>query len=283
MEEQISLDRINQATYAREDVTRYYFAVDELLPAERAILEKLKPTIADSKILDIGVGGGRTVPHLTDISNDYVGIDYLETFVEEASRKYPDTKIMLGDARDLSNFDDDTFDFVLFSYNGLGSIGHEGRIKALNEVARVLKKGGTFLFSAHNRDYEYFRKLPWQRRFHFSKRYLIYFLHCLYHLPKHLKMRKLEIHDEDYAIINDGDHRYSLLLYYISIDKQFEQLRQAGFRDVEAFDTEGKRVTKDRSSHWIHYTAIKAAMGWVIAPIEQLGFWSSTCTYLAAV
>ena len=113
------------------------------------------------------------------------------------------------------------------------------------------------MFSTHNRDYRYFNKLPWQQKIHYNAGYFIFFLHCLYHLPKHYKMKKHEIYTDDYAIINGGDHRFSLFLYYISIDKQLKQLTDVGFSGIEAYDVEGKLVESDTLSHWIHYLARK--------------------------
>ena len=215
------------------------------------------PTIKDSKILELGVGGGRLTKYLLQISKDYTGVDYVAKFAEETGKKYPNAKILCGDARNLKDFGDQTFDFVLFSYNGIDYVSNEDRLKALKEIYLVLKKGGIFMFSSHNRDYQYFNKLPWEHHIKFDVKYFIFVLHCLYHLPKHFKMKKHEIHADNYAIVNDGDHRFSLLLYYISIEKQVEQLSEIGFSGIEAYDIEGKLVESDSASHWIYYLARK--------------------------
>ncbi|HLM00030.1 MAG TPA: class I SAM-dependent methyltransferase [Pyrinomonadaceae bacterium] len=257
MENQAVVGRVNKATFARDDVLKYFQNLETLFEAEKVLFERLAGSIRNSKILDIGIGGGRTTKYLLEISSDYTGIDYVAEFAEETSKKYPAARIMQGDARDLKEFEDETFDFVLFSYNGIDAVSHEDRLKALGEVHRVLKKGGAFIFSSHNRDYKYFNKLPWQQKVHFSRNYLMFSLHCLYHLPKHFKMKKHEIYAGDYAIVNDGDHRFSLLLYYISIDKQIRQLTDSGFSGVEAYNFKGERVERDTSSHWIYYLARK--------------------------
>lgn len=248
---------LNKATYARGDVLEHYQYLDALFVPEKVLFEKLSPTIKDKKILDIGIGAGRTTKHLLQISTDYTGIDYVSEFAEETAKKYPDSKILLGDARNLIEFEDRSFDFVLFSFNGLDYVLSEDRLKALKEIYRVLKKGGIFMFSSHNRDYKYFTKLPWQRKIEFDARFLRFSLYCLYHLPKHLKMKKHEIHTDEYALVNDPDHRFSLLHYYISIDKQARQLASVGFSGIEAYDKEGKLVEADTSSDWIYYLAKK--------------------------
>jgi len=70
-------------------------------------------------------------------------------------------------------------------------------------------------------------------------------------------MKKYAVHTEEYAVINDIDHRFSMLLYYITIDKQIRQLERRGFMDVKAYDVDGKMVESDTKSHWIYYVASK--------------------------
>ncbi len=258
MEQQLALNFINKATYARADVVKFYQNTEVLLKAEEVLFEKLSSKIRNSKMLDIGIGGGRTTKYLLPLSPDYVGVDYVPQFAEETAKKYPSANIFCGDATNLKEFDAETFDFVLFSYNGLDSISNEQRLLVFKEVSRVLKKDGIFMFSSHNRDYKYFRKLPWDQKFQFNRGFVIFYLHCLYHLPKHFKMKKHEIHTDEYAIVNDGDHRFSLLLYYISINNQKKQLAVNGFNNVEAYDINGELVTSDTDSHWIHYLARKS-------------------------
>lgn len=257
MENQLSLNLVNKTTYARADVLEYFQSIEALFEAERVLFEKMLPVIKDSKILDIGIGGGRTTKHLLQISSDYTGVDYVPEFAEETAKKFPDANILCGDARDMKEFEDEAFDFILFSYNGIDSVSHEDRLKILKETYRVLKKGGIFMFSSHNRDYENFNKLPWQRKIEFDLKFFKFFLYCLYHLPNHFKMKKHEIFTDDYAIVNDGDHRYSLLLYYISIERQIKQLEEIGFYDIEPYDMQGNLTNGDTSSHWIYYLAKK--------------------------
>ncbi|MFN2501634.1 MAG: class I SAM-dependent methyltransferase [Pyrinomonadaceae bacterium] len=257
MQTQVILDAVNKTAYGRPDVVKYFRTIDELLPPEKVIFEKLSSRIRDSKILDLGVGGGRTTKYLLQLSDDYTGVDYVAEYAAETAKKYPEANILCGDAADLQVLQANTFDFVLFSFNGIDAISHEHRLRALKEVHRVLKPGGMFMFSSHNRDYKYFKKMPWQRKPHFSVGYLTFFLHCLFYLPNHLRMRKHQVFAGDHAIVNDGDHRFSLLLYYINIDKQVEQLAKAGFSDVEAYDMSGQIVKSDTASHWIYYLATK--------------------------
>lgn len=251
------LSSSNKAAYARADVVDYFQRFDDLFPAERVLFNRLSERIMGAKLLDLGIGGGRTTAHLLPVCKDYTGVDYVPQFANETAQKYPDARIMYGDARDLKEFGNETYDFVLFSFNGLDCISDTDRPRALSEIFRVLKPGGILMFSSHNRDYENFNRLPWRQKIQYNTGFLKFCMYCLYHLPKHFGMKKYEVHTEEYAVINDSDHRFSMLLYYIAIDKQIKQLERRGFMDVKAYDVDGTMVDSDTKSHWIYYLASK--------------------------
>jgi ubiquinone/menaquinone biosynthesis C-methylase UbiE len=248
------IDEINKSAYAAAEVVDWYEDLDFILKPEAAILRKITPVIKDKKLLDIGIGAGRTTKFLLEISKDYTGIDYTPRSAELAQEKFPAAKILCCDARDLRVFGDAVFDFVLFSFNAIDYMIHEDRVRVLREIHRVLKPGGLFMFSTHNRDHKYFDKFPWQE----GKFDLGHLKSCLYtflHLPKHYRMKKHEIRTERYAIINDTAHGFSLLAYYISLAEQVKQLDEAGFVEVEAYDMEGNPTEQDRDFPWIYYLA----------------------------
>ncbi len=251
------INSVNQKTYANAKVLDYYLRLDQLFPAERVLFEKLSTKIENSKILDIGVGGGRTTKYLLPIGSDYTGVDYVPEFIERIKRKYTGGNFSVGDARDLTEFTDATFDFVLFSYNGIDYVSHEDRLKVLKEVYRVLKRGGIFMFSSHNRDYRHFRKPHWLIEPRFNAAFVKNLLSYIFFFPKHLRMKKYEIFGDEYAVVNDSDHRFSLFHYYIRIAKQTQQLETIGFSEIEAYNAKGEQVEADTESFWIYYLASK--------------------------
>jgi SAM-dependent methyltransferase len=251
------VDEVNKRTYARKDVLDWYDNLDFILKPERVILEKIAPLIRNKKLLDIGIGGGRTTKLLLEISKDYTGIDYTHRSVEITASKYPEATVLCGDARDLRVFADETFDFVLFAFNSIDYIAHDDRIRALGEIHRVLKPGGLFMFSTHNRDFKYFNKLPWQQGIQFNLSYLKSCLYTAAHLPRHFLMKQHEIYTDQYAIINDNAHGFSLLAYYIGTSKQIEQLESTGFVDTEAYNMEGNLIDCDKNFPWTHYLTKK--------------------------
>jgi ubiquinone/menaquinone biosynthesis C-methylase UbiE len=155
-------------------------------------------------------------------------------------------------------FSDHTFDFVQFSFNGIDYMAHDDRIKTLKEIHRVLEPGGLFMIATHNRDYAYFGKMPWQEGIQWNLNFLKSSLYILCYLPRHIRLKSHEIYTDEYAIINDTAHGFSLLTYYISVSEQARQLEQAGFTGVESWDMTGNVTAQDSASPWIHYLARRA-------------------------
>jgi SAM-dependent methyltransferase len=252
-----SIDRINQRAYNSGTALRFYDRPAGLFEAEQVILHRLLPEIRGKTLLDIGVGAGRTTPFLLDISSDYIGIDYSPVLVRRAKEKFGLQTIFECDVRDLSRFRNDTLDFALFSYNGLDTIPHDGRLKELHEIRRVLKPNALFVFSAHNRNSKDLNQ-PFWNALRTQRWTLTLFKRVIWALllqPRHHRMRHLEIHEKDYAVLNDNGLRYRCLIYFISVSAQITQLRACGFDNIEAFDMRGRSVDDDYEALWVYYVA----------------------------
>ena len=90
----------------------------ELVAPERNILIKLKEKWHKSKMLDIGVGTGRTSYTFSAIVNDYTGIDYSHAMIERCKATIPQDKAVrfcVEDATDLGKYVDSKFDFILLA------------------------------------------------------------------------------------------------------------------------------------------------------------------------
>jgi ubiquinone/menaquinone biosynthesis C-methylase UbiE len=102
-------------------------------------------------ILDLGVGGGRTMGYLSAIARRYVGVDYAFEMIDVCRAKYPSLDFLTADASDLVIFPDGSFEAVVFSFNGIDYIVPDaGSQRCLQECHRVLRNGGTLVFSSHN-------------------------------------------------------------------------------------------------------------------------------------
>jgi SAM-dependent methyltransferase len=126
-----------------------YRASEGLTPCESALFDRYLDTGMD--ILDLGVGAGRTTAVLLPDARRYVGIDVVAAMVDACRERHPQADIRQGDASDLSAFDDESFDVVVFSFNGLDCLHPiEQRARCMAEMHRVLRRGGVALLSSHN-------------------------------------------------------------------------------------------------------------------------------------
>jgi SAM-dependent methyltransferase len=125
----------------------------DLHAVERLLLAKLGTRWGELSMLDLGVGAGRTTYTFGAISGRYVGVDYSPAMVRLARERVGESSrvtLTEGDARAMPEFANASFDVVLFSFNGIDSNDHDGRLAALREVRRVLRPDGVFLFSSHS-------------------------------------------------------------------------------------------------------------------------------------
>ena len=145
----ISGSAVNRRRYSSPDVIAHYALSEGLDPAEELLFGRyLGPGMS---ILDLGVGGGRTTRYLAPSANTYVGLDNSPAMIEVCRSKYPALAFVVGDASDLRAFEDQSFDAVVFSFNGIDYLedGQE-RSRCLTEIARVLRDDGVLIFSSHN-------------------------------------------------------------------------------------------------------------------------------------
>ncbi len=95
----------------------------------------LKPT---DHVLDIGCGPGELAAQLAEKVEHMTGIDFADTMIAEARRRYPALEFHQADAEQLP-FDGDQFDAVIVNY----CAHHLARPdRVFDELRRVLKPGG---------------------------------------------------------------------------------------------------------------------------------------------
>ncbi len=112
----------------------------------------------DDRILELGCGTGRIAIGLAELGYKHVlGVDQARNMVREARRINKVLELSAsfqhGDATRLK-FEDELFDGAIFGFNGLMQIpGRENRRQAFAEINRVLRPGGLFVFTSHDRDH----------------------------------------------------------------------------------------------------------------------------------
>ncbi|MCQ1529947.1 MULTISPECIES: class I SAM-dependent methyltransferase [Lutispora] len=153
-----------------EGIAKYYEGYDEesrlikdnshkveFISTTHVLDKKIKK---DARILEVGAGTGRYSFYYLNKGHMITALDIVQKNVELMMEKArtiesKNIEIKLGDARNLSQFDSNTFDVVLC----LGPIYHlsklEDRIKCIGECMRVLKPGGILAVAYINRYAQY--------------------------------------------------------------------------------------------------------------------------------
>jgi len=247
--------------FAMRTAVGAYTKFDGLEPAEENALREVSERVRGGRILDLGVGGGRTVDALLKISSNYVGVDYIPEMVAACKIKFPHTKFEFADARSMPKFEDKSFDLIVFSWAGICMVDHIGRITILNEVRRLLKKGGFFIFSSYNKNSPALNtpfELPalhWTTNpLKMALQLAAFSRDLAVRVRNRLMLRRHEIHTTEYSIINDKCHDYHTMLYYISLHEQSKQLSRAGFSgEIRAYDSSGQEIIGDNREDSILY------------------------------
>jgi ubiquinone/menaquinone biosynthesis C-methylase UbiE len=126
---------------------------------------------ASGKVLEIGAGTGLNIP-LYDPSVELTMTEPYPPMVKRLQRRVgeqtPAAKVLRAPAEDIP-FEDDTFDTVVST---LVLCGVDDQPRALRELRRVLKPGGTFLFLEHVRSDEP-GLARWQDRLNGLNRFMV--------------------------------------------------------------------------------------------------------------
>ncbi len=119
----------------------------EYLTTIRQIEKHLKP---GGKILDLGAGTGEYSLYFANKGYEVKAIELVENHVDQIKEKVTEKMnidVVQGNALDLSQIDDNTYDIVLC----FGPLYHlekiEDRIKCISEVKRVCRENGKMFFA----------------------------------------------------------------------------------------------------------------------------------------
>jgi ubiquinone/menaquinone biosynthesis C-methylase UbiE len=123
-------------------------SVYRLQPEEKHLFAKYYRS--GDRILDLACGLGRTTLILYEMGLSVRGIDASETLINVAKRRFPYLDLGVGSFARIEE-PDSAYSHVLISSNALDLAYPESqRDIALRECLRVLKAGGTFIYSSHN-------------------------------------------------------------------------------------------------------------------------------------
>lgn len=260
------METINRRTWENPWSIREYGRSAGFLDDGERVAFTLALEHGPKRVLDIGVGGGRTTDLLAG-GRDYVGIDYTAPMIERARAKHPTLRFEHMDARDLSAFAPSSFDLVVFSFNGIDSVNPEGRLQILQEAFRVLAPGGQFVFSTFHKDWEGFADLPDYRRIEWTVDPLRLGFRIYRYVEggilKAIRLRRnraLEVHASDHAIRMHAAHDFGIMIHATTRSHLLKQLADVGFAaDPDLFDREGLRLEAvwPASLHFLYVMARK--------------------------
>ena len=256
----------NHQVYTAREIVQHYSQLCQLQPAEQTILDLLHEEWAGMKMLDIGVGGGRTTQHFSGIVQEYVGIDYSQEMITACQKHFPPFSpsssqsrvFAVSDARDMSQFADNSFDFILFSFNGLDALSHLDRLQVLQEVSRIGKSGGYFFFSSHSLQ-------GLEQEFNWRKQISLNPLTTYVNLVMwgilrffNRSISPKQIKSSNHEIIQDESHNFRLKQYYVRPQEQLNQLK-ADFGNVTMYSWKsGLELTtpqelSENIDMWLYY------------------------------
>ena len=246
-------------------IARFASAEGWIDRSEKALLERVTKEYAGGDVLDVGVGGGRTVPLLAPKAGRYVAVDFVPELVAAACRRFPDADIRVGDARDL-DFPDASFDLVVFSINGLDAISHGDRAVALREIRRVLRPTGAFVFSTHNLDGPGPRERPWSippvsvRQPRSSARTLLRRVAKFRtSMANYRSSVGLSDRGTDWMVTSSGAQDFGLVVHYTTAAAVQAEVRDAGFSGpIELWDDRAGLPEADArpQSRWWYYNIL---------------------------
>ena len=253
----------NLDVYVRPKVAQWYATQSELLRAEITAFDLARPIWTGGKVLDMGVGGGRTTETLAKLAGSYIGVDYSQAMVDAAKERYPNEDFRQADARDLSAFADESFDFVLFSYNGIDCLGHADRLQVMAEVHRVVRPGGVFMFSSHNMDWVHRRRILGEmfkiERGATPLAMLKNLLKPALRIRNYIRAQAWAETTADYLLHPDPGDQFAAPHYNTSIGVVRRQLANSQFTLTHAINEAGQPVTGDHetASSTLYYLATR--------------------------
>ncbi|MEM1252395.1 MAG: hypothetical protein AAGI69_08170, partial [Cyanobacteria bacterium P01_H01_bin.21] len=151
-----------------------------------------------------------------------------------------------------------SFDFILFSFNGIDYASHKDRLKIFQEIKRVGKQGCYFFFSSHNLQ-ALEKELTLQKQIVLNpvKTYVNLVMLGLFWLFNQPMTRETLAASES-LIVRDESHNFRLETYYIRAAQQIRQLSK-GFSHVEIYPWQSTERVLDLDASamerdlWLYY------------------------------
>ena len=148
----------------KENLINYYnkFNEDKRLTRRHGIVEyttsmkyikKYLKKFDNPKIIDIGAGTGKYSIALANEGYDVTAVELVKHNLMTLKSKSKRVKSYLGDATNMSRFENNSFDIVILFGPLYHLIKKEDKIKALSEAKRIVKENGFIFISYYMNEY----------------------------------------------------------------------------------------------------------------------------------
>tara|TARA_B100001057_G_scaffold251328_1_gene251596 strand:- start:7777 stop:8610 length:834 start_codon:yes stop_codon:yes gene_type:complete len=211
--------------------------------SEQLVLRQSFPD-RQASLLELGCGTGRICLSLWMLGyENLTGTDFAKDMIKRALQAQKErasgVRFAVEDATRLS-YSEESFHGVIFGFNGLMQIpGRGNRVRAMSEAFRVLKKGGRFVFTTHDRAFPKWKKF-WS-----------------------VEKKKWRSGQQDKSLIDFGDRfeetpRGKLFIHVPAVTEIREDLKKAGFlverdllRSRVAEESELVKKFSDECRFWV--------------------------------
>jgi len=249
----------NKMAYESEEALTLLDQKNHLQKPEVTVLDLLRNKLPKMRMLDIGIGTGRTTVHFASLAKEYIGVDYSNYMIKVCRKRlqnFPsNVTFKVADARAMTFFEDGYFDFVLFSFNGIDYVEHNERLKILQEIHRITKKHGYFCFSTHNLNYQSYCSIRLSRNPLILKRRITRLLRMRLLNTRAWKSIRNPSKSPQHTMVNDGALNFTMITYYITPAAQLKQLESLGFSNTKVYGLNGvevKTIAKN-NDQWLYY------------------------------
>jgi SAM-dependent methyltransferase len=217
--------------------------------AERVVLSKYHDALT-GRVLEFGIGGGRLTSYLIEIADTLHGVDIADDMVTYCREHYPAGTFVQEDLRNLSAWGSDAWDAIYGGYNTFDTLSCTERDALFADVARLLRPGGLFIFSSHNRGTVPLARKPWDLVRLRPRRLARWLVQRPRAILNYSRLAAFQHVEEDYAIVVDEALDYGLLQIYIGRDAQQRQLAKHGLVLLDCFDDDGAPVDIRGTASW---------------------------------
>lgn len=257
---------MTRTRWADSDVVVHYDSGDGVSDAgERHVWSLLDGELRGARVLDVGIGAGRTTSRLLPLAAAYTGIDVSEPLLDIARDAHPGADLRLLDAREIGTLPHGSWDVVLWSLNGIDVLDHAERGRFLDEAVRLLRPGGVLLFSTHNLDGPSCHERPWRpsltpnprpqrwvRALRLAVRYVRYYAH-VGALAKSLRfyvgMRRQRQTGAGWALVPLRAHEFRFVCHFVRLGTAVGDLRARGLVVEAGVTRSGEQLPVDAERH----------------------------------